>query len=157
MASDHIARARQRTRAKLDAEKDGRRKAPPAARNGTPRRVPDPEPPGTLLSDVRPERVSWLWQARIPRGKLTILDGDPGLGKSVLTIDLAARMSRGLPMPFVERQPGEDSEPAGVVLLNAEDGLADTVLPRLLAAGGDPSRVLALSAIRCGKAQRVLP
>ena len=53
---------------------------------------------GVLLSTVRPERVAWLWPGRIPRGKLTILDGDPGLGKSVLTMDLAARVSRGRPM-----------------------------------------------------------
>ena len=45
-----------------------------------------------LLSDVEPERVAWLWPGRIPRGKLTVLDGDPGLGKSAVTLDLAARV-----------------------------------------------------------------
>src|SRR5262249_21149083 len=48
------------------------------------------EPPGILLSKVQAQRVEWLWPARIPLGKLTILDGDPGLGKSVLTLELAA-------------------------------------------------------------------
>jgi hypothetical protein len=55
---------------------------------------------GTLLSTVKARSVSWLWPGRIPLGKLTILDGDPGLGKSVLTLDLAARVSRGWSMPF---------------------------------------------------------
>lgn len=113
---------------------------------------PEPEPPalGILLSTVQPERVSWLWPARIPLGKLTILDGDPGLGKSVLTMDLAARLSAGLGMPD-----GTPREPGGVVVLNAEDGLADTVLPRLVAAGGDPARVLALRGIPEGAGERL--
>jgi hypothetical protein len=102
---------------------------------------------GTRLSTVKPERVEWLWPGRIPRGKLTLVDGDPGLGKSVLTMDLAARVSSGQPMPGEERQAGEDREPAGVVLLTAEDGLADTVVPRLQAAGADLERILALEAV----------
>ena len=113
-----------------------RRRPPHGGQNGG-----DPEPElelGTLLSQVKAEAVCWLWPARIPRGKLTIIDGDPGLGKSVLTLDLAARISRGQPMPFVDREPGEDVVPAGVVLLTAEDGLQDTVRPRLDAAGANP-------------------
>jgi hypothetical protein len=54
---------------------------------------------GTLLSDVVEESVEWLWEARIPLGKLTVIDGDPGTGKSALTIDLAARVSTGREMP----------------------------------------------------------
>lgn len=100
---------------------------------------------GILLSDVQPQRVEWLWPRRIPSGKLTILDGDPGLGKSVLTLDLAARVSRGWPMP--EGEPGEDRVPAGVVILTAEDGLDDTVVPRLIAAGADLTRILALDMV----------
>jgi hypothetical protein len=100
---------------------------------------------GTLLSTVRPERVEWLWPGRIPLGKLTILDGDPGLGKSVLSLDLAARMSRGLPMP--DDAPGRQG---GVVLLSAEDGLEDTIVPRLEAAGADRSRILALESVGMG-------
>ena len=100
-------------------------------------------PTGVLLSDVRPERVSWLWYGRIPLGKLTVLDGDPGLGKSTLSLDLAARVSRGLPMP------GETDAvaPAGVVLLSGEDDLADTIRPRLDAAGADVSRIVALRTV----------
>lgn len=100
---------------------------------------------GILLSTVQPQRVDWLWPGRIPRGKLTILDGDPGLGKSVLTLDLAARVSRGMAMP--DGEPGEDREPAGVVVLTAEDGLEDTVVPRLIAAGADLTKILALDMV----------
>jgi hypothetical protein len=122
---------------------------------------PEPDPPevGVLLSTVTPERVSWLWPGRVPLGKLTILDGDPGLGKSVFTIDLAARVTRAWPMPMEDREPGDDREPAGVVLLSAEDGLADTIRPRLDVAGADATRVLALDKIPVGDSSRlpVLP
>jgi len=97
---------------------------------------------GVTLDRVTPEPVEWLWEPWIPLGKLTILDGDPGTGKSTVTMDFAARVSAGLAMPD-----GTVAKPAGVVILNAEDGLSDTVAPRLIAAGGDPSRVLALTAV----------
>jgi hypothetical protein len=64
--------------------------------------LPEGQSAGALtrcLGDVEPEGVRWLWPGRIPSGKLTILSGDPGLGKSFLTIDLAARVSRGMPWP----------------------------------------------------------
>ena len=97
------------------------------------------------LSDVVPERVRWLWPGRIPLGKLTILDGDPGLGKSLLTLDIAARVSTGRPMPD-GTVPDLDG-PAGVVLLTAEDDPADTIRPRLDAAGADCSRIVLLQAV----------
>ncbi len=89
------------------------------------------------MADVPLQRVSWLWPGRIPRGKLTILDGDPGLGKSCLTLDLAARISTGSTMPDGFQLDG----PAGVIVLTAEDDAGDTVRPRLEAAGADLSRV----------------
>lgn len=98
-------------------------------------------PVGTLLSEVEPETVEWLWSGRIPLGKLTVVDGDPGLGKSAMTLDIAARVSAGMKLPD-----GERCEPAGVILMSAEDGLADTIRPRLDAAGADTKRILALTA-----------
>jgi hypothetical protein len=95
---------------------------------------------GMLLSDVSPERVQWLWPRRIPLGKITILDGDPGLGKSLITLDVAARVTRNREMPD-----GTPGAAGGVVLASAEDGLADTVRPRLDAAGADVTRVLDLT------------
>jgi AAA domain len=111
------------------------------------RRLADQAPAGggnplvvIRLADVAPERVRWLWPSWIPLGKLTMLDGDPGLGKSTLTLDLAARVSTGSPLP--------DGEPVGakgaVLVASAEDGIADTLRPRVAAAGGDLSRVVVL-------------
>ncbi len=104
---------------------------------------------------MTPQRVEWLWPARIPLGKLTIIDGDPGLGKSVLTLELAARVSRGMAMP--DSEPGEDREPAGVVVLSAEDGIEDTIVPRLDAAGADRSRILALNLVTDTEGGKRLP
>src|SRR5215204_1590135 len=98
-------------------------------------------PVGTLLADVSAETVEWLWERRIPLGKITVLDGDPDNGKSVLTTDLAARVTTGRPMPYGF---GKAFPQAGVVILSAEDGVGDTIRPRFDAAGGDPSKVVIL-------------
>jgi len=113
-------------------------------RDGTERTVKElqPEEIGILLSGVEPEEVEWLWPSRLARGKVALMDGDPGLGKSAVTLDLAARLSAGQTFPD-----GAECEPAGVVLLSGEDGLADTIRPRLDAAGADVSRVLALATV----------
>jgi hypothetical protein len=106
---------------------------------------------GTLLSDVEPEKVEWLWDRRIPLGKITVVDGDPGNGKSVLTTDLAARLTVGRTFPD-----GQECDAAGVVIMNAEDGLADTIRPRVDAAGGDPERIVSLATIWEGSEERHL-
>src|SRR5215213_7466609 len=67
---------------------------------------------GIMLSDVRAETVEWLWERRIPLGKITVLDGDPDNGKSVLTTDLAARVTTGKAMPYAFQK----RQPAGVVI-----------------------------------------
>jgi len=97
---------------------------------------------GVLLSEVAPERVRWLWDGRIALGKLNLVDGDPGTGKSAATTDLAARVSVGKVWPD-----GAGCKAGGVVILSAEDGLADTIRPRFDAAGGDPSKVVAVSTV----------
>lgn len=116
------------------------------AKNGHAKNGHDRHAYGVLLSEVEPEKVAWLWWPRIPLGKITVLDGDPGNGKSVLTTDLAARLTVGRTFPD-----GQGCEAGGVVLMNAEDGLADTIRPRLDAAGGDPSRVRSLATIPVGE------
>src|SRR5215213_4832243 len=100
----------------------------------------DDLPVGTLLSEVEEEKIDWLWERRIPYRKLTMLDGDPAHGKSVIVAELAARVTTGRGMPLHTGK----VEAGGVLLLAAEDGVADTILPRIVAAGGDPSRVLVL-------------
>lgn len=94
------------------------------------------------LSDVVPERLEWLWPGRFPAGKLVMLDGDPSLGKSTLALTFAAHVSTGKPWPDGGFCPAGD-----VVIMSAEDGLADTIRPRLDAAEGDPRRVHALTAV----------
>lgn len=91
----------------------------------------------TSLASVPVEKIDWLWPGRIPRGKLTVLDGDPSLGKSTLSLDLAARITTGRPLPGDKG----DFTPAGVILMSAEDGMGDTIRPRLEEAGGDPYMV----------------
>jgi len=95
------------------------------------------------LADVEPEQVTWLWNGRMPMGKLTLLAGDPGVGKSIVTLDLAARVSRGGPMPLET----ERTDPADVMLLSAEDSPADTIRPRLERAGADLARVVAVASV----------
>lgn len=95
----------------------------------------------TTLSDVGIEEVNWLWDGRIPLGKVTLLDGEPGLGKSMLALELAARVSRGSAMPLSK----EKAPPADVALFNDDDTLADTVRPRLEAEGADLTRIHALN------------
>jgi hypothetical protein len=88
------------------------------------------------LSQVKEEQLHWLWQGRFPLGAITLLDGDPGLGKSLLTLDLAARVSTGREMP--DGTPGVEGEgPQRVLLFSAEDDPARTILPRLRAAGAN--------------------
>ncbi|GIW82601.1 MAG: hypothetical protein KatS3mg105_4408 [Gemmatales bacterium] len=120
--------------------------------------VSDPEPVVATLASVHAEPVSWLWPGWIPRGTLTLMDGDPGLGKSTLTLDLAARVSRGWEMPPAAG-PCVGAEPGGVLLLSAEDDLARVIRPRLDAAGADVSRIHALQAIAVGDERRppILP
>jgi hypothetical protein len=88
-----------------------------------------------LVADVERELVRWLWPGRIPLGKVTVLDGDPGTGKSTLTLTIAAKVSTGSPFPD-----GARPERADVILLNAEDDVPDTIRPRLEAAGADLAR-----------------
>ena len=104
-----------------------------------------PRPVIVRLAEVEPEEVAWLWEPYIPLGKLTILEGDPGVGKTWLALQLAAIVSRGAPFPGPDGVPKERREPANVVYLSAEDGLADTLRPRLDKAGADVSRVFALT------------
>jgi len=89
------------------------------------------------LSDLTDAPIDWLWPGRLAAGTLALLDGDPGQGKSLLTLDLAARLSMGRPWP--DGQPV--AAPADVLLLACEDSLQQTVRARLGAAGADLERI----------------
>jgi RecA-family ATPase len=90
--------------------------------------------------ELVPRPLDWLWPGRLAFGKLAILDGDPGLGKSLVTLDLCARLSTGQPFPDGSSCP----DPGNAIVLNAEDGAEDTVRPRLQALGADLARVFVL-------------
>ena len=84
------------------------------------------------LSDLTPQEVEWLWYPYIPKGKITILQGDPGEGKTTLALNLAALLSRGYVYGDTTKRRAMD-----IMIQSAEDGLRDTILPRLLQAGAD--------------------
>ena len=85
------------------------------------------------------QQVQWLWEPYIPFGKLTIIQGDPGEGKTTLALRLAAACSTGVPLPGMAVL-----EPFSVIYQSAEDGMGDTIKPRLIDAGADLDRVLSI-------------
>lgn len=91
------------------------------------------------LSSVEMEPVTWLWSGYLPLGKLVMLDGYPGQGKSAAMLDVAARGSRGRKMPDGSR--GDVKETWETLILTYEDDAADTLRPRIEAAEGDPRRI----------------
>jgi hypothetical protein len=91
-------------------------------------------------SQIVARPVAWLWPGRLPLGKLAILDGDPGVGKSLVTLDVCARLSTGQPFPDGSLGPG----PSNSIVLDGEDNGDDTVRPRLQALGADLERVFVL-------------
>lgn len=91
------------------------------------------------MDDVEPEVIEWLWYPYIPRGKLTMIEGDPGLGKSWLTMALASYISKGKALPYQL-----DPEKGPVLILSAEDGIADTIKPRLVTLKANTKNILAI-------------
>jgi putative DNA primase/helicase len=104
------------------------------------------------MSRMEPLGVDWAWDGMVPMGKLSLITGDPGVGKSLVALQVAAMMTRGesIPLDLVIGEPKSVPEgvegpyPRGVLVLSAADDPQDTVLPRLIAAGADPSMVFFL-------------
>src|SRR5215217_3438372 len=94
---------------------------------------------GIKASEVVTKPVEWLWDKRIPKGKLTMFDGDPDVGKSVVTMDLAARVSTGRTFPD-----GAPCETGNVLIVNVEDAKDDTIVPRLKAHGANLERIVVI-------------
>lgn len=92
------------------------------------------------MSDVQTQPIEWLWYPFIPYGKLTIIQGDPGDGKTTLALNIAAKLSngKGLENEIMTQ------EPVTIIYQTAEDGLADTVKPRLENAEADCSKILVI-------------
>ena len=103
----------------------------------------EPSKPETVkiirMSDVELTPVEWLWKPYLPFGKLSVLQGNPGEGKTYFAMHLAAACTNGKLLPNMERM-----EPFNVIYQTAEDGLGDTVKPRLIEAGADLDRVLVI-------------
>src|SRR5262245_45412641 len=94
-------------------------------------------------SAVDPAPVKWLWPGRLAIGKTTLIGGDPGLGKSQLSIFIASIMSRAGKWPCKEGSSPERS----IIMLSAEDGVSDTIVPRLMAAGADRRKIKIITAV----------
>ena len=88
------------------------------------------------LDTIDPKEVEWLWEPFIPFSMITIMEGDPGVGKSFLAMQLAAQISLGGELPE-----GQKLDRGRVLYLSAEDDAAYTIRPRIDAMGGDPSRI----------------
>lgn len=90
------------------------------------------------MEDVVSKEVEWLWYPYIPYGNITIVEGDPGEGKTTLVLKLAAALSMGLPLPCDDYK---EYEPIHIIYQTAEDGIEDTIKPRLEKAGADCSMI----------------
>lgn len=90
------------------------------------------------MEDVVSKEVEWLWYPYIPYGKITMVEGDPGEGKTTLVLKLAAALSMGLPLPCDDYK---EYEPIHIIYQTAEDGIEDTIKPRLEKAGADCSMI----------------
>jgi putative DNA primase/helicase len=108
-------------------------------------RRPETEPSAIIVTadTVTPVPLDPVWPGVLWAGKPTLLCGDPGLGKSMLTADIAARVTTGAPWPCSTQK----REPADVIMLSAEDDPADTLVPRLIAAGADLKRVAFIAGV----------
>ena len=91
-------------------------------------------------SDITPKKVEWLWYPYIPFGKVTLLQGDPGDGKSQLMLALSAIASKGKPLPFADEE--DIHEPMTVIYQTTEDDADDTVVPRFIASDSDRDKLL---------------
>ena len=92
------------------------------------------------MSEIETEEVRWLWYPYIPLGKVTIIQGDPGEGKTTFVLAIISALTKDEALPECDKA----LEPMNVIYQTAEDGLADTIKPRLVAAGADCSRVLVI-------------
>jgi putative DNA primase/helicase len=131
------------------AESDGNTNGSAAAANDAPKA-------SSLIackaSEVQPEKIEWIWPGRIARGKHTAIAGDPGAGKSQLMISIVAAVTTGGALPC-----GEGYAPIGnVIVLAAEDGVADTIVPRLHAAGAEVGRVHIVMGVRGDNGARMV-
>lgn len=117
---------------------------PPSGREGRTGNGGNRRPNSICLEDVEPEDVRFLWSPYLPLRKLTFLDGDPGVGKTTLALQIAAAISNGFPLPDQTGRVTGVGESGQIMLLTREDDLGDTIRPRLERAGAMLSKVHAI-------------
>jgi putative DNA primase/helicase len=107
-------------------------------------------PPGSRLrgkltcaAAIEPRVIEWLWEGRVPRGMLTMFAGDPKQGKSLVTLSIAAAVSKGAALPMSNTP----NAPGSVILMSAEDDPARTIVPRLMAAEADRNKIQILESV----------
>jgi hypothetical protein len=100
-------------------------------------------------SGIKPEPISWLWREWLARGKMHIIAGQPGTGKTTIAMKMAATVSAGSRWPD-----GSAAKQGNVVIWSGEDDYADTLVPRLEASGADLSRIFFAGEMTCGKERR---
>jgi hypothetical protein len=115
-----------------------------ATRNGSGHQSESGDGISVLVSEVERKPVDWLWKGYLPLGMLTMLDGDPGTGKSTILLDIVARVTTASAMP--DGAPGLPG-PRGAVILSCEDTVAHIIRPRLEAAGADIDRIRVLTGV----------
>ena len=102
--------------------------------------IPITELETITASEIEPKEVKWLWYPYIPFGKITLIQGDPGCGKSSLMLTMAAMLTQGKLLPFAD--PEDELEPMKVIYQTTEDDADDTIVPRFLSAGGNTSNLV---------------
>jgi hypothetical protein len=103
----------------------------------------------TCASSIRPEPISWLWKGWLARGKMHLIAGQPGTGKTTIAVKIAATVSCGGRLPDGTRAPE-----GNIIIWSGEDDPADTLVPRLEASGADLSRVFFAGDMTCGREAR---
>jgi hypothetical protein len=127
----------ERQRKKHDGAKTGASAEAPGVHNGFSRLI------SRRAADITPRHIDFLWPGRLARGKHSAVAGEPGDGKSQLSIYVAATISKAGEWPCSEGR----APPGNVIIFNAEDGVDDTIVPRLIAAGADLERVHIVNAV----------
>ena len=106
------------------------------------------------MQDIEVEQVEWLLYPFIPYGKVTIIQGDPGEGKTTIMLQIIAKLTKGEAIFINDKESDitalkQEIEPVNVIYQTAEDGLGDTIKPRLLAAGAECSKILVIDDTKC--------
>ena len=114
---------------------------------------PEPRVRLTCAVDLEPRNVDWLWPGRVPLGMITMFAGDPKLGKSFVTLAMAAAVSRGLPLPMGDLP----NQPGSTILMSAEDDPARTIVRRLITAGADLNKIHVLESVFLANGSEALP